>query len=585
MPSGFSRACLALAALAAAAAVSAAPTVMPATGPDARPATGTARTILDLQPWCTTSSATVEGAGGQPGIATLANLNPNVNAWYVLSVAWQGAAAPLEYHLENPRADVPLTLARAGPQAVRIAAADGSRACTLELAGPSGSLVAAARSGLPYAPLCDGLLYLRNAVPGNRSSIERVTDFLRDHVWGGERIIAFAKEQIFRDAFLEKGELAAAPATPPPAGGPAPATIDDAWVGRALVPEHLGIRVAGEPRALLPGRWYPLPDLDGVYLSVLAAEAIPAHILLGHERSVNPLDPVESAALVYLVAFDLGRFDLHFTLGTDHPRLDWSDRPPASVRDPALPGPDGIANEAPLVRNGIVSPAEVARTLAAFTGGFKREHGAFRFGELAGRNRGSHYGFVEQGTVFSTLQPGLATVLVMNDGRVELGTWSRADDAALARVRFARQNGVPLIEFDPARGVGVPGELVNLWGPGNWSGSAKEDARTLRAGLCLQQSDAGRFLVYGYFSSATPSAMTRIFQAYRCRYAMHLDMNALEHTYLALYLRRGQQRLVEHLIEGMEVLDRDSGNGLAPRFIAFPDNRDFFFLTDKAPPP
>jgi hypothetical protein len=584
LPSGSSRARLARAAVAVTAAVAATVAATMAAEPGARPATGAARTILDLQPLRSASSAAVEGAGGQPGTATLVNLNPNVNAWYVLSVDWSGAPAPLAYHLENPRADVPLTLARAGPQAIRIAAADGRRACTLEL-GASGPLPAATRSGLPYAPLCDGLLYLRNPVAGNRSSIERVTDFLRDHVWGGERIMAFAKEQIFRDAFLEKGEPVAAPAALPPAGGPAPAAIDDAWAERALVPEHLGIRVAGEPRALLPGRWYPLADLGGVYLSVMAAEAVAARILLGHERGVNPLDRVESAALVYLVAFDLGRFDLHFTLGTDHPRLDWSDRPPASVRDPALPGPDGIASAAPLVRTGMVSPAEVARTLAAFTGGFKREHGAFRFGELAERNHGSHYGFVEQGTVFSTLQPGLATVVVMDDGRVELGTWTGADDATLARVRFARQNGVPLVEFDAARGVGVPGELVNLWGPGNWSGSAKEDARTLRAGLCLQQNDTRRFLVYGYFSSATPSAMARVFQAYRCRYAMHLDMNALEHTYLALYLRRGQQRLLEHLVEGMEVLDRESGNGLAPRFIAFPDNRDFFFLTYKVPPP
>jgi hypothetical protein len=62
----------------------------------------------------------------------------------------------------------------------------------------------------------------------------------------------------------------------------------------------------------------------------------------------------------------------------------------------------------------------------------------------------------------------------------------------------------------------------------------------VRGGVCSQSSDSRQFLVYAYFSSATPSAMARVFQGYQCRYAMQLDMNALEHTYLALYGRRAR---------------------------------------------
>jgi hypothetical protein len=320
-------------------------------------------------------------------------------------------------------------------------------------------------------------------------------------------------------------------------------------------------------------------DLPGVTVSVIAAQNIDRRMLLEREAHVNLLDPVESKALVYLVAFDLQQFDLHFVLGTDHPRLDWSERPPASSRDPRLPGPDGVASPAPLVTNGMVSPADVERTVATFVGGFKRSHGAFHSGPFAERNHGSHYGFVEQGVIFSKLQPGLATVLVTDDGATDLRTWSPADDPGLAHVSYARQNGVPLIEYDAASATGVPGALVNLWGPGNWSGSAQEDLRTLRAGLCLQDNGQRRFLIYGYFSAATPSAMARVFQAYHCRYAMQLDINALEHTYLALYVRRNRQRLVEHLIEGMQAVDRTTGHELAPRFLSFPDDRDFFYLT------
>ena len=75
--------------------------------------------------------------------------------------------------------------------------------------------------------------------------------------------------------------------------------------------------------------------------------------------------------------------------------------------------------------------------------------------------------------------------------------------------------------------------------------------------------------------------MARVFQAYRCRYAMHLDMNALEHTYLAVYVSQAGQLTVEHLVTGMNVLDRNAGKQFAPRFLGFPDDRDFFFLTRK----
>jgi hypothetical protein len=72
--------------------------------------------------------------------------------------------------------------------------------------------------------------------------------------------------------------------------------------------------------------------------------------------------------------------------------------------------------------------------------------------------------------------------------------------------------------------------------------------------------------------------MARVFQAYHCRYAMHLDMNALEHTYLALYHRQGGHLKVQHLIKGMSVLDKLDNTTYIPRFLGYSDNRDFFYL-------
>ena len=72
--------------------------------------------------------------------------------------------------------------------------------------------------------------------------------------------------------------------------------------------------------------------------------------------------------------------------------------------------------------------------------------------------------------------------------------------------------------------------------------------------------------------------MARVFQAYRCHYAMPLDMNALEHTYLATYRRVGSQLVVDHLINGMSQVEKSDSGGTVPRFLGYPDNRDFFYL-------
>jgi hypothetical protein len=82
---------------------------------------------------------------------------------------------------------------------------------------------------------------------------------------------------------------------------------------------------------------------------------------------VSQLDEVEADALDYLVAFDLKKFDIAFSMGTEHPRVAWSSRASDEVRDPALPGPDGIGDVAPLVRIGLVPPwaAERVSVIAA----------------------------------------------------------------------------------------------------------------------------------------------------------------------------------------------------------------------------
>lgn len=94
---------------------------------------------------------------------------------------------------------------------------------------------------------------------------------------------------------------------------------------------------------------------------------------------------------------------------------------------------------------------------------------------------------------------------------------------------------------------------------------------------------AGRpFLIYAYFSSMTPSGMARTFQAYGCDYAMLLDMNSQEHTYMAVYSQENGDVTPRHIVRGMASIDSKQRDGTPiPRFVGFPDNRDFIYLLRK----
>ena len=540
--------------------------------------------VIELQPRRHCERVSI-GEDGTLATVTLIDLNPTVGAWYVLTVQ-PSEAAPESFHLERPMSspvggESPVTL-RADGSSLELV--DRVGRCQLWSQEPN-ALRRARTSGLPYAPLCDGRWYLRNVVPGTYTPLERVTQFLRDHVWQGDKIVNFVREQAFRDAFAEHGAAVSEGAPPPPMEGPAPGEVRAADATVAIEPEHLALDLGVHLPALLPGQWYPVRGAPGIFASVTRPQSLPEALLQQDRPTINPLDRIESAALDYLVAMDLRQFELHFEVGTDEPGVAWSERVPEPRRTPALAGPDGIDTIAPLARTGMVSPALTGRVAATFAGGFKRTHGAFLYGPLALKNAGSHYGFMQQGVILSRLQPGLATVYRTLDGTLGMKTWQSQDDAVLLdKLVDARQNGVALIDFDAARGLSVAGPMVAQWGAGNWSGSSEKQLRTLRAGLCLQVvSDMQRYLVFGYFSTATPSAMARVFQSYHCRYAMQLDINALEHTYFALYTRTGGQLLVQHLIEDMEVVDRKGGADLAPRFIGFPDDRDFFYLVRRPP--
>lgn len=533
-----------------------------------------AKSIIELQPFRHEMTAVRPDTGAE---LTLISLNPGINSWFLLGEGPEGRRSFV--HLENPDADTQTVTLDGGDAPALVLEKDGR---TQRCRPWEGELAEAQATRVPYTPICDGALFLRNRVNGYSTNLEKTTDFLRDNVWGGEQVVRFIRDNFFKDKFAEKSKSLGMEEVVEEVTGPPPLPLNVSDFQRPVMTALHDFGLEGaQPGRMTMGIWYPVADLEGVFVSSFQPRSISAEILQG-PGTTNWLDGVEGAATGYIVAFDLSLFELGYARGTDHPGVEWSPRPPWNVRPQGLSGPDGFNRVDPVVPLGMVSPRDAPRTVATFTAGYKRQHGAFRWGPFAEVNFGSHYGFLEHGVLYSKLWPGLSTFFILDDGSIHMRTWTEADDALLPRLRFARQNGVALVEPDPETGEPLPGRYVTQWGAGNWSGSAEAELRTLRAGSCIVEADDTRYLLYGYFSTATPSAMARTFQGYGCTYAMLLDMNALEHTYLALYVRRDGSVEVQHIVPGMSGVDKRYRDGtVIPRFLGYPDNRDLFYVMRK----
>lgn len=547
-----------------------------------------ATSIMDLQEWKEETQITLGLESERQTLVRLINVNPNINVSYVLELKSGNTVRSFNLMNTNPTAQK-LVLDSAFPRGISIHAHNRVDRCELWMETGESQLIKISKSEKPYESICNERLYLMLAVAGRSSTKEVVADFLRRNVWEGEQITTLVKNTFFKDGFLQVSEESRAvdPATPHVAAsrpGPDPARINKSDENIVLKATALNLPLKDRQDGQLPiGDWFELRARPGIFVSLMEPGRVADEIMKNHQNITGKLDDIERKALVVSVAFDLSMYDLGMMLGTEHPSLNWSIRANPSVRPKGWLGPDGFEKRDPIVSPGMLPPNLMTKVVSTFTSGFKRYHSAFRWGPLAQVNRGSHYGFIENGVIHSRLNPGLATITIDSTGQVDLKTWTDADNASLPNIKHARQNGVPIVEWDENSRSGIPGALVANWGQGNWSGSDSKTMRALRAGVCMQETSGRRYLIYGYFTSVTPAAMARVFQSYGCRYAMHLDMNALEHTYLAVYDREGSGSTTYYLDEGMKVLDESGVGVYVPRFVGMPDNRDFFYLLPKTP--
>ncbi|MCB1331748.1 MAG: hypothetical protein KDK28_20785, partial [Maritimibacter sp.] len=297
----------------------------------------------------------------------LTSMHPGVNRWYLLEITSANGATET-WHFENADARTwKLSLTdEAAPQL--LIEGKGERHTCAPWAGDVPELTSAANSGLPYAPVCGARIYLRNRVQGSKTNREAVSDFLRNNVVFGDKLVNLIKGTFFEDAFLENSAFGeAADDTHAQVAALGAARLSSTPVMRT----QMGLPVEDAAVGMQAGSWYKVEGSDGVFASVLQPGLI-ADEILRSGGAANGLDGTERNADVYLVAFDLSRYEIGYELGTDHPNLGWSSRPQRSGADYNLPGPDGFSTPAPLVRNGMLPPSLLPRVVAAWAGGFKR---------------------------------------------------------------------------------------------------------------------------------------------------------------------------------------------------------------------
>lgn len=301
------------------------------------------------------------------------------------------------------------------------------------------------------------------------------------------------------------------------------------------------------------GQWPP-PPLRSIWKTPAPGEGaweVPKHAWLKRfpsEAGVEAPSPFYTTFIrpdearpyskVLLVAMDMRQLDLQMEAGIEDPK--------------PMTGPPGAGR---IPRD----PAVFKHIAAAFNGGFKTEHGS--------------YGMMVRRRVLLPPVAGAATVAVLKDGRVGMGSWGTNRDVgglvdiADEDILSFRQNLDPLVDNDK----------VNPSGRAQWGYTLPGTSmQTERSGICV--TSAGHML-YAWGDDVSAPVLGRAMKMAGCIYGMHLDMNPHHTGFLFTNITelKGKQYKSELLSNQMEI-GRDRYIEYAPK--------DFFYMTlhDPTPP-
>jgi len=336
----------------------------------------------------------------------------------------------------------------------------------------------------------------------SRTELEATSEFLRDHVWGGEQISRLRAQRVLPRLARGAGEAGGRrPVGGGAVGGPPPAAVrpESASARRRAGPARH--RPGGCGKRRLAGQWYAARgrcrrlrqrgragsgrDTPAQPRGTVVATRCGRGRRPGLPGGVRPSPASTSAS----------------RSAPTTPRLGWSAHMRDELRSPGLPGPDGIDAAAPLARTGMMSPGDPGRApsprspaaSSASTAPSARASWRRRNPRQPLRLRRAGRGLQH------TRCRAWRRCTCLNDGTVGMKTWSEGDEALLARLRDARQNGVALLEPDAAGAPAVGALVESSGGPATGrlgAGSVAHPARRrLPAGAGVETLSRLRLLL------------------------------------------------------------------------------------------
>ncbi len=243
------------------------------------------------------------------------------------------------------------------------------------------------------------------------------------------------------------------------------------------------------------------------------------------------VDPQRPYAGIALVRIDLGLLQLHMMPGTVEP----SHSPTVAA---ALP------------QRGVVPAADQARLVAAFNGGFKAING--------------DYGMMVNGVTVLPPVPGMATIVLYQDGHVAMGVWGQQITQTPDMIAY-RQNCPPLI---------VNGQInpqVNEDSRALWGNTVGNTAITWRTAIGLSQD--GRYLIYAVGNGTGVPMLAQALLKGGAYNAMQLDINRPFARFVTYQQGVSGDPATYTAITLLNEMEKD------PRLYLAAHTRDFFYLT------
>jgi hypothetical protein len=273
------------------------------------------------------------------------------------------------------------------------------------------------------------------------------------------------------------------------------------------------------PEAEGEGRWFQMDD--GLF-----SDSRQGPFLFYY--SFLRADPERPFARVYMTAWDPARVELRMMAGTVEPA-------PST----------GLAGIGEVPRD--AADDQVSRLVGAFNGAFQALHG--------------EWGMVLDRMPLLPPKPYAATVAVLEDNRIAMGTWPYPVGEIPQEIRDLRQNLLPLVQD----GLVNPFKYKH-WGAAPWK--TPDRVYTIRTALCLTKVGKA---IYFYGDHLTAETLGGVMIAAGCDYAVHLDMNP-GHSGFEFY--RVDPEGAEPK-RGRELIDGAEAEGAVPR------RPDLFFRAKK----